>query len=137
MSTAYNDIRAALTTRLQAMTGLPAVAWEGKPYSRATGTTYIQPYVLIAEPTQAEIGLSGANRQAGVYHINVFIPAGAGIGAGLTLADTLCTWFKRGTQMTYNCIVVTSTKAFISPALTEPDWLQIPVQIRFNSLIPN
>lgn len=136
MST-FVDIRAALTTRLQSLSGLPPVAWENVPFERTNGVAYIQPFVLLSEPSQAEIGAAGANRHVGIYQVSVFSPVGGGIGNALQLVDAICAHFKRGTVMPSNGIAVTATKAWFSPVITEPDWLHIPVSIRFNALISN
>ena len=131
MSNPISSIRAAFATKLQAFTGLPPVAWENVPYTPTTGTTYIRPVLLPAEPFQAEIGTNGANRHSGVYQISVFAPAGQGVGALNTLVGSLCDHFKRGTALSYSPVTVTVQKAYPSPAMQETDWQQVAISIQY------
>lgn len=137
MSAPDSNIRAAFVTRLQAFPALPPVAWENIAYTPVTGTTYLRPYLLPAEPFQAEIGSNGQNRHTGIYQINIFAPAGCGTATVNTLRDALINHFKRGTVLTYSGISVTCEKAFAGPMPTETDWVRIPITVRYRAYASN
>lgn len=131
MSAPYSAIHSAFVTKLQAFTGLPSVAWENVPFTPATGTPYLKPALLPGEPTQAEIGTSGANRHTGIYQISIYYPTGLGVSGLNTLRDGLINHFKRGTVLTYSGISVTIQKAFPGPVLQETNWQHLPITMQF------
>lgn len=131
MSSPDAKIRAAFVTKLQAFTSLPSVAWENVPFTPVAGVTYIAPFLLTGEPTQAEIGTNGANRHVGVYQISIYAPAGNGLLTVGALRDALIDHFKRGTQLTYSDVTVRIQKAYSGPMLSETDRVHIPITIRW------
>ena len=134
MSNPLSSIRAAFVTKLQAFTGLPAVAWENVPYTPTTGTPYLKPVLLPAEPFQAELGTAGANRHSGIYQISIMYPSSiVGVAALNTLAANLCDHFKRGTVLTYSGVTVTIQKAYMSAVMQETDWQMVPITIQYRT----
>lgn len=125
-------IRSSFVARLNAMSGLPSVAWENVPFTPTIGTPYIKPFLLPGEPFQCEIGTEGANRHPGVYQISVFAPAGKSVSQIDTLVSSLCTHFKRGTKLSYYAgCTITILKAYPSPMMTETDWVHVPITIQY------
>lgn len=129
MSTVYNDIRAALTARLMAMTDLPDVAWENTAYTPTVGVPYLVPSIMWGESFQAEYGTSGLNREVGIYQIRCVYPDGEGEGPLLNMIGRIKTHFKRGTTLTYNGLTVTVRKCYPGP-----DGI---ISIPFRCLAPN
>lgn len=137
MSAPETAIRAALTARLQTLSGLPSVAWENVAFTPVPSVTYLAPALLPGEPFQAEIGPSGQNWHLGVYQVSIFAPKNVGVGALNTLRDAIVTHFKRGTTMTSGAVTVTATKAYPSAAITEVDRVHVPITIRYRVLAAN
>ena len=135
--TLYKDIRAALATHLSGLSGVPAIAWENVAYTPIVGTPWIRPTVLMGQPRQAAIGDSGPNEQVGVYQIDLFYPPDQGVLPVNTMAGKIEQRFKRGTQLTYNGIRLTISKAYISALSQESDWVQVPVNINFFAFTDN
>lgn len=113
--TLYSDIRAALANQLKDTTGIIAIAWENTKYTPVTGTPYLVPTLMMAEPSQATLGTDGLNQEMGIYQITIMnYPVDKGVGAQLGMAGKLKTRFKRGTILTYNDVQVRIRKAYLS-----------------------
>lgn len=135
--TQYTDIRAALTAQLNTMTGVPAVAWENSPYTPVVGIPYLKPTILWAESFQAELGVSGANNESGIYQITVNYPLNQGMAPINSMVGKLRSWFKRGTILTYNGLYVTIRKVSLGPLNTGDAWISQPVSISFYTRTSN
>lgn len=132
----YTDIRAALATQLSTMTGVPDVAWENKAYT-PTGVPYLMPIVMWADSEVAEIGLSGSNRESGVYQITCVYPTNAGTGDLNTMLGKLRDRFKRGTKLVYNGITVTIRKCSLNPCTIDATGIRQPISVSFFTTISN
>lgn len=128
MSTHFNDIEAALASRLNTMTGLPPVAWPNIEYSRTKGTLYLHPVLIPNSTEQASLSDSGKDFAMGIYQIGVMIPAGKGRS---TIPDQIADHFKRGTFCVYNGISVRVRSVSVAPALQDGDWYMVPVSISY------
>lgn len=133
----YTDIRAALTTQLSTMTGVPAVAWENASYTPVVGTPYLTPSVLWAEGSQAELGVAGRNWERGIYQITCVYPPNTGMGALNTMIGKLRDRFKRGTVLTYNGVTVTIRKVIVSGQSIDASGIRQPVSISFYTQVAN
>lgn len=128
MSTFFNDIQAALDTRLASMTGGYDIAWPNVPYEPAVDSTYLRPTFLPSATEQAALGDSGKDLTAGIYQVDVFTAAGSG---RTTIPDTIADHFKRGTNLTYNGITLRVRSVSILSATIDGSWQQVPVSIDF------
>ena len=131
--TLYIDIRAALTNHLKALPGLPEVAYENKSYNPIVGQAYIRPALLWGESFQAEQGPNGRNWECGVYQLSCVCPADKGAGPILVILGQLKDHFKRGTELSYNGVVVKIRKVHLSglPPRSEGPNYEIPLSISF------
>jgi hypothetical protein len=128
MSTHFNDIQAALDTKLATLTGTP-VAFPNIPYEPKAGTAYIRANFLPSETQQASMGDNGKDLTTGLYRLSLFVPKGSGRPSQL---DTLGDLFKRGTTLTYNGVNVRVRAVSIgSPLETDSAWYSIPVTVNF------
>lgn len=132
-----NDIRAALTDRLQQLPGLPEVAWENVSYKPTIGTPYLRPWLLPAEPHSAGLGDAAQNVERGVYQISLFYPVGKGTKDIYAMATDLRSHFKRGIKLNYNGQLLTITKSYPSPMQQDSDWLHLPMNIAFYAYTEN
>ena len=130
----FLDISAALDGQLNAMAGLPAVAWENKKFTPAVGTIYIRPTLLTGDSIPQTVGSVGRDLNIGVYQIDVFGEAGQGKNEVITMADTIADHFKHGTQMTYNSSTVEVKTVSQKQAVNNADgWYQAIVEITYYS----
>ena len=128
MSTLFNDIQAALDTRLVSMTGGYDIAFPNVPYEPEAGTTYLRPTFLPAETLQAALGDDGKDITVGIYQVDVFNPAGAG---RTSVPDTIADHFKRGTNLAYNGTTLRVQSVSILSATIDGSWQIVPVSISF------
>lgn len=129
MTTIFNDVQAALDTKLKTVTGTP-VAFPNVPYKPQAGTAYLRASFLPAETVQASMGDSGKDETNGVYQIDVVVPRGSGRPQ---LIDTVADLFKRGTVLTYNSISVRVRSVSMAPAILDDEWYFVPISVNFQS----
>lgn len=137
----FNEIQAALDTRAYAFaTGngfTGQVAWENAPFTPTANTPWMRTTLLPAETEQRILGTNGLNRIQGIYQVDLFYPTEQGSGAARDKADSVISYFKRGTTATYSATKVIILKAYRSPALIENDWYHIPINISWYSYVEN
>lgn len=125
------SIQAALDAYLGAqVTDLP-IAWEGIHFD-PDSAAYLA--VRMAARTSEALGPGQYStiEWSGVYQISVYLPSGGGTGAALLRGDTLCALFRRGLSLRttdgLDVIVFDSTPM---PALVDPAWVHVPVQVNW------
>ena len=129
MTTIFNDVQAALDTKLATITGT-SVAFPNVPYKPQAGTTYLRASFLPAETVQASMGANGKDETNGIYQIDVVVPRGTGRPQ---LIDTVADLFKRGTVLSYNSISVRVRSVSMSPAILDEEWYFVPISVNFQS----
>ena len=134
MSSSFLDVSAALDQQLNAMAGLPAVAWSNAEYTPALGTTYLRPTLIPGNTLPETIGSAGEDLNIGIYQVDVFTEAGELKNAGIVMADLIADQFKHGTQITYNGVTVEikSVSVKVSTNSTE-GWYKTIVEIVYYS----
>jgi hypothetical protein len=131
------SIRAALQTKLNAMTPALATAWENAPYTPVEGTPYQAAYVMPASPENPTMG-DGFFRMVGIFQINLFYPLQAGTATAEARAELIKSTFERGTSMTSGGVTVVANKTpEISQGRADGDRWMIPVKIRWYADIFN
>ena len=134
MSTSFLDISAALDQQLNAMAGLPDVAWDNFEYEPALGVSYLRPTLIPGDTLPDTIGANGEDLSIGIYQIDIFTEAGEGKNAGMVLADLIGDQFKHGTQITYNGVTVEIKSVSVKVSINNKDgWYQMPVEIVYYS----
>jgi|TARA_B100000963_G_scaffold350943_1_gene361857 hypothetical protein len=129
MTTIFNDVQAALDTKLATVTGTN-VAFPNVPYTPQAGTSYLRASFLPAETTQAGLGANGKDETNGIYQIDVVVPRGSGRPQ---LIDTVADLFKRGTVSSYNSVNVRVRSVSMSPAILDEEWYFVPISVNFQT----
>lgn len=130
----FLDISAALDTQLNAMAGLPPVAWENREYTPVVGTLYLRPTNLQGVTiASSQSDAKGQDVTIGVYQIDVFAEADKGKNEAVVMADTIADQFKMDTELTYNSRLVRVVSVSRGAANTADGWYQIPVEIVYNA----
>lgn len=129
MTTIFNDVQAALDTKLKTFTGAP-IAYQNVPYKPQAGTTYVRASFIPAETTQASLGESGKDETNGIYQIDVVVPRGSGRPQ---LIDAVADLFKRGTVLTYNSVNIRVRSVSMAPAILEDEWYFVPISVNFQT----
>lgn len=132
------EIRAALVQRLTAVSPGAAltvaqVAWENKKFIPTVGTAWYRATFLPGEQRAAAIGTDSANRNLGVFQIDVIYPKDAGDITCQAEAERIATCYKRDTVLTYSSTLVRCERAYRGPAIQEDDWYRIPVFVEYRS----
>ncbi|SLN31751.1 phage tail terminator-like protein [Oceanibacterium hippocampi] len=132
----HRRIEAALETRLLALYPASRIAFPGAAFAPLPGTDWVRPHYLPAGARQAGLGSAAADRERGLYRVSVFAPAHAGRPAALALADAVKGHFRRGDRLAFESLSVTVEQVSVGPAIAEPDWVEIPVDIAWRADIP-
>lgn len=127
--TVFNDIQAALDTKLATITDTP-IAFQNVPYEPQAGTAYLRASFLPADTTQASLGTSGKDETNGIYQIDVVVPRGSGRPQ---LLDTVADLFKRGTVLTYNNRNLRIRSVSIGPSILDDEWYFVPISVNFQT----
>ena len=69
MASVYRDIRAALETKLKAISGLPSISYENSSYDRKNGTSYVETFFVPQSRRPAVRGLNPQQRYDGVFTV--------------------------------------------------------------------
>ena len=101
MASIYRDIRAALETKLAAVSGIPDISYENVSYDRVNGTSYVEIGFLPTLRRPAVRGLSPQQRYDGVFRIVCYTPEGNGPGAADEIADKVLEAFEATTDVSY------------------------------------
>jgi len=102
MADITKDIRAALETKLNNISGLPDVAWENWNFDPKANESYVTPRLL---PTRREPSHTGPNPQIyyrGLFVVDCYVPSGGQVGPSEadTLAETIINEFEATTDIT-------------------------------------
>ncbi len=102
-ATTDTDIQSAFDVQLETLSvagfSNSQIQFENTQFSPDLTQPWLQPIMILAPSSQAEVGDAGMNMQKGIYQINVNVPANAGWGLCLTITGALVELFKRGTVL--------------------------------------
>ena len=127
------SIRAALETRLNAMSPSLATAWEGVPYTPITGTPYQQVNLLLADTVNPTLG-DKMYRVVGFMQVLLCYPPGTGPKAASQRAELIRNQFSRGLGLSSGGIeVLIDRTPTIAPAIIDADRYRLPVTIYFSA----
>lgn len=130
-------IRALYEGRLAAWAAARAtplsVAYQNRPQTPATGTTYLKAF-LLPSPTDSQ-DLAGAHRvYAGVFQVSVVAPINTGPGAAEGIADELIALFPLNLLLTSGAVTVQiNTPASAAPALQDESNYIVPVSFTYRA----
>jgi len=132
--TMFVDINNALSGRLNAMAGLPPVAWENKAYDPEIGTLYLRVTNIQGDTQAFTQGSVNDDLTIGIYQIDVFAEAGSGRNDALVMADKVAIQFKMDTEISSGTALVRVRSASRGAAINNPDgWYQVPVLITYDA----
>jgi hypothetical protein len=136
MSTTYFDIRKALDTQLDAMSGVPPLAGWGFKYTPTKDTLFIRKELFSITTTKHGLGPTGYDGNAGIYALNIFGPMSESTGDinPMVMADKVADQFKINTRLVFNSTEVIINNLDLKPGRNNGDgWYQIPIDIFWTS----
>lgn len=134
MASIYDDIRAALETKLSTTAGLPSIAYENVPFNPTTGTPFLKTQFIPTLRRPAVRGLNPQQRYQGVFSVTVYTPEGNGPGSAEGYVNTIVDAFEATTDISYTnpsteTIVVSIDYAERQLALMDSPWFYVPIDI--------
>ena len=130
MATYFNDIQAALDTRLTTLWGGYDIAGPNIKYEPAGNATFLAPTFIPDEMVQVGLGSNGKDEMNGLYQVDVVYPAGQGRSS---VPDSVADHFKRGTVLSYNGTNVRVRSVSIAQAITEGAYHFVPITVNFQT----
>lgn len=139
-ATVHANVRAALRARLLTLPWLvaqgspvTAVAWEGTVWPVPGRPTARAPYLRETfKPNRASLlalGPLAPIRQAGLWLVDVFVPADQQVALTDQIAGELLDHFAPNRQLTYGGQVLMVRTAYRSPPVVDAQWHQAPVTV--------
>jgi hypothetical protein len=132
----YDDIRAALETRLATTPSIPTIFYENGYHKPVTGTPHIVPRFIPTSRYPAVRGLSPQHRYQGVFQLMLKFPERQGPGPSQELVNTLITRFDSTTDLSFTnsdpqTIYVTIDYSEQMGAYNETPWYITPLNIHW------
>lgn len=129
VATFHKNLRAAIRQKLLTQQGLPAQAWEGKPYQPIKGTPYLSESVRAISSVVTALGRGGniAHRITGNFTLHY--PAGNGTNDIEGMAGSVMALFRPGTVLSYGGDSAVVQQAERTGIIQEPDWINLTVII--------
>jgi len=127
MSTTYADMRTAIEPHVASEWGeTTVIAWPNAPFTPPEDEAWIQIAILPGMAAAATLGPGGSNQLIGLVHVNVFVPKAGGSADAWELVDQVRDLFNRRTIGN-----IRFRAPYPAPAMTDGDWMQIPVLCPF------
>lgn len=130
MATHFNDVQAALDSRLSTLAGGYTIAWPNIKFEPEASDTFLSPNFIPDDTIQVGLGENGKDETNGLYQIDVVYPAGQG---RTSIPDSIADHFKRGTVLAYNGVNVRVRSVSIAQAITEGQFHFVPVTVNFQT----
>lgn len=132
------SIRAALDTKLDAVSTNFPTAEENVKFYPKVGVPYQESFLIPARPANPTLGGSH-HREEGIYQVNLHYPIQRGTGDVTTRAELIKAAFSRGTTMTNSGVnvVVMGTPEIKKGFPGDRGWWIVPILIRWYAEIFN
>ena len=122
-ATFHKDLRSAVRDRLQTLTGLPDVAWEGREFTPVKGQPYVSESMIPVSSDVMATGLGGYIAHTVTANFTLHYPVNSGTVALESLAGSLMQHFRPGTVVSYGDANATVQQVERVGLTHEPDWL--------------
>jgi hypothetical protein len=129
VATFHPNLRAAIRQKLLTLTGLPAQAWEGRPYQPIKGTPYVSENVRAIASQVRALGLGGTIAHTITANFTFHYPAGKGTTDIEGMAGGVMALFRPGTTLSYDGDSAVVQQAERTAVSQEPDWINVTVII--------
>ncbi len=129
------SIFTALHEHLSSLTLSPAmpIAWPNVDYTPGDDG-YLRVDHLPNTTAQATLGTTGKNRHRGIFQIAVHWPKGQGRTKPTDAADSIIAWFKRGTSLTENGVIVrVDAPPSLGPSMVDGEFFMMPISVPYTA----
>jgi len=126
----FDNIRTALDTKLNSLTGGTPIAWENGSYPPIKGTAFIRPRLIPSPSLLADF--NGLQDNRGIYQIDLFYPLSNGTGDMLTKMDQIYDHFKNDIRLVSEGVVVNINEITRTRAgEVDEAWFMASLEIHF------
>lgn len=125
----YDDIRAALETKLSNTTGIPSIAYENVKFEPTTGTSFVRCQLVPAIRRPAVRFTNPQQEYTGSFLVMCYVPENQGPNAADTLANTIIDEFDATTDINDAGIILSIRYAERRPGYNQSPWYVVPVDI--------
>lgn len=135
MASIYNDIRAALETRLSNISGIPSIAYENVPFTPVVGTSYVQSKFVPTLRRSAVMGSPNPQqRYQGLYAVTPHTPEKLGPSVADDLSNDIIESFEATTDISFTnssneTIIVSIDYAERQQGFLDSPWYYVPINI--------
>lgn len=113
------------------------VAYPGVGYSPTLGSAYLYATHLPNTVEATGLAFDAGLELRGLFQVSAFWPAGGGIIQAMDLAGAVAAHFARGNRILRGGLQVEINRPpEVAPPIEQPDWLQVPVTIRWRCVAP-
>lgn len=129
------EVQEALYEFLLTISGIPAaIQVENERFIPSIRDPWMRVLLVPGETTLQSLGTDGYNRLSGLYLIDLFYPAGRKTVTDINaIADTIINSYINENIVTKNTTHVQILGAWRNTSISEGDWFQVPLSIRWNS----
>lgn len=128
----FSNIQIALDTTLATVPSVPPIAWSNVDYKSIIGTMFIRPTLLPANASMAT--LNGAQKNIGIYQIDIFSPINVARSTSLALADRIKSTFTSSRVITANSDKIWILQIDLGKGERQDAWDHIFVDIHYNCI---
>lgn len=127
----YDDIREALDSKLNGLSGLPSIFFENAPSESSTPTAYLSTRLFFTSRRPAVRGPNPQHRYEGIYRIIVCVPSRSGTGLALRYAETLTTAFDGSTDIVGATKTVSVDFTELASSFEQDPYWCLPVDVNW------
>lgn len=131
MTVSYYQAELVLGGHLRTLPGVPPIAWDSTAFVTPR-SLWLRPSLLPGQPDPLFVGRIASVTRIGIYRIGVFAPSGLGIKTASEMADRIINHFEQTPVLDPQGLNINVEMAWRSPAVTEPEWYQVPVSVSFS-----
>lgn len=125
----YDNIRAALETKLSNTVGIPTIAYENVKFEPTTGTPFVRCQLVPAIRRPAVRFTNPQQEYTGSFLVMCYVPENQGPNAADTLANTIIDEFDATTDINDAGIILSIRYAERRPGYNQSPWYVVPVDI--------
>jgi len=125
----FLDIKIALDSKLNSLSGTNIFAWENISHTPVIGTSFIRPSILYSP--SSKLTLDGMQLVQGIYQIDVFFPVNKGVKDLIDKMDDIYDLFREQI-LESDGTIVTITTVNSNRMTTDKAWIVGTVDVYFN-----
>ena len=133
MGISYTDLEDGLLSIVEAIVDIPPIQKENERYTPTLGDTYIRLQDIPGVATEATIGITGTDQVSGLYSINCFFKTNIGMTTANDLVSEIVNTYNAADSVILNQTCIRINSAWKLAAITETDWMQIPIQVAWTT----